>query len=159
MVRLFSFLIPKGEVEIAVDGAALADPATASPPAPSEREVPGQARDGDLAELPLIRLAWLRSGDKGNKANIGVIARKPEYLPWIWAALSEQTVAGVFEHFLDGGVERYYLPGSHSINFLLHEVLGGGGIASLRNDPQGKGYAQILLAHPIPVPGSLAEAL
>lgn len=167
VVRLFSFTLPKDEIVIAVeigdgqwmsldppredgfDPAKLERPET--PPAPSTEE--------ELIEVPLIRLALGRSGDKGNKANIGVIARKPEYLPWIWAALSEQTVAGVFEHFLDGGVERYYLPGSHSINFLLHEVLGGGGIASLRNDPQGKGYAQILLAHPVPVPGSLAEAL
>jgi hypothetical protein len=123
----------------------------AQPPIPSSEE--------DRVDVPLIRLALGRSGDKGNKANIGIIARKPEYLPWIWAALTENTVADVFEHFLEGNVERYYLPGSHSINFLLHDVLGGGGIASLHNDPQGKGYAQILLAYPIPVPCSLAEAL
>ena len=124
------------------------------PPAP---EAPGPC--GVLVEVPLIRLALGRSGDKGDKANIGIIARRPDYLPWIWAALTEQVVAETFAHFLKGRVERFYLPGSLSINFLLHEVLGGGGIASLRNDPQGKGYAQILLAHPIPVPQALAEAL
>jgi hypothetical protein len=107
----------------------------------------------------LIRLALGRSGDKGDKANIGIIARKPEYLPWIWSALTERAVAETFTHFLKGRVERFFLPGSNSINFLLHEVLSGGGVASLRNDPQGKGYAQILLDHPIPVPRVLAEAL
>ena len=68
-------------------------------------------------------------------------------------------VAERFAHFLKGGVDRYYLPGSHAINFVLHDVLGGGGVASLRNDPQGKGYAQVLLTHPIPVPSKLADSL
>ena len=77
------------------------------------------------------------------------------------AALTENEVRRRFAHFLAEGseVERFLLPGSHAINFLLHEVLGGGGVASIRNDPQGKGYAQILLATPIPVPGSIAETL
>jgi hypothetical protein len=72
-------------------------------------------------------------------------------------------VAGAFAHFLDGRVarpvERYLLPGTFAINFLLHGVLGGGGVASLRNDPQGKTYAQLLLDYPIPVPGTLVEDL
>jgi hypothetical protein len=55
-------------------------------------------------------------------------------------------------------VERFYLPGIHAFNFLLHDVLGGGGVASLRSDPQGKGYAQVLLAETIPVPPELAGA-
>jgi hypothetical protein len=55
-------------------------------------------------------------------------------------------------------VERFYMPGPHAFNFLLHEVLGGGGVASLRVDPQGKGYAQLLLAEEIPIPRALAEA-
>jgi hypothetical protein len=57
------------------------------------------------------------------------------------------------------GMTRYYLPGSHAINFLIDEALGGGGVASLRNDPQGKAYAQILLDHPIAVPPHIAEAV
>jgi hypothetical protein len=105
--------------------------------------------------MPLIRLAWGRSGDKGNLANIGIIARRAEYLPYIRAALTPQAVATVFAHYLEGSVERFDLPGSHAINFLLHDVLGGGGTASLRNDPQGKAYAQILLDYPIPVPAGL----
>ena len=112
--------------------------------------------DGDLVEVPLIRLAWGRSGDKGDKANIGIIARDPVYVAYIWHALTEAVVAERFSHFLKGAVERYYLPGSNAVNFVLHEVLGGGGIASLRNDPQGKGYAQVLLAHSIKIPKALS---
>jgi hypothetical protein len=109
--------------------------------------------------VPLEALAFARSGDKGNKANIGVIARHPEFVPYIAAALTAQRVADYFTHFLaDGGrVERFYLPGCHAFNFLLHDVLGGGGVASLRVDPQGKGYAQLLLAEAIPVPPGLAD--
>lgn len=167
MIRLFSFIHPKDDVEIAVETGdrqwmmpesshnEVFDPTVIERlPAP---EAPGPC--DELVDVPLIRLALGRSGDKGDKANIGIIARGPDYLPWIWAALTEQVVAETFAHFLKGRVERFYLPGSLSINFLLHEVLGGGGMASLRNDPQGKGYAQILLAHPIPVPQALAETL
>jgi len=167
VVRLFSFTHAKDDVEITVETAAgewkmretipdpAFDPAFIQRPIAPLPEVAGQQR----VSVPLIKLAVGRSGDKGDKANIGIIARTAEYLPWIWAALTEQAVANRFAHFLQGRVERFYLPGSHSINFLLHEVLGGGGIASLRNDPQGKGYAQILLDYPIPVPQALAEKL
>jgi len=166
VVRLFSMLIPKSAVDIVVEseGAALPcgdpggvafDPATLLRPPPP---TPPAAHDA-CVDVALEKLAWARSGDKGNKANIGVIARRPEYLPWIWAVLDEAAVAARFAHFLEGGVDRFLLPGLPAINFLLHDVLGGGGVASLRNDPQGKGYAQLLLEHPIPVPASLAETL
>ena len=112
-----------------------------------------------MSIVPLIQLAWGRSGDKGNNANIGIIARKQEYLPWIWASLTEDVVATRFAHFLEGPVERFLMPGPAAINFVLHDVLGGGGIASLRNDPQGKGYAQVLLDQPIPMPASLVETI
>ena len=107
----------------------------------------------------MIKLAWARSGDKGDKANVGVLPRHMDYAPWIWAALTEDEVTGRFAHFLDGDVQRFYLPGTGAINFLMDRILGGGGVASLRNDPQGKGYSQILLQTPIPIPQSLAEAL
>jgi hypothetical protein len=112
--------------------------------------------------VPLIKLAVARSGDKGNHSNIGVMARKPEYLAWIAAALTEGAVAEWMQHTLDaqtGKVSRWYLPGSHSLNFLLENALGGGGVASLRIDPQGKAFAQQLLEFPVPVPKALAEAL
>jgi hypothetical protein len=107
-------------------------------------------------EVPLVALAWGRSGDKGNNANIGILAREPDYLPYIRAALTEEAVARYFAHFLEGRVERFDLPGVHGVNFLLHDVLGGGGMASLRNDPQGKTYAQMLLDFPVPVPDAIA---
>jgi hypothetical protein len=107
--------------------------------------------------VPLERLAWARSGDKGDNANIGVIARRARYMPYIWAGLTEELVAGRFAHFLLGRVERFFLPGLPAMNILLHDVLGGGGIASLRADPQGKGYAQLLLAERIAIPRRLLE--
>jgi hypothetical protein len=104
----------------------------------------------------LVDLAWGRSGDKGDIANIGILARKPDYLPYIRAALTEAAVKDYFAHLCKGPVERFDLPGSHALNFLLHESLGGGGIASVRIDPQGKGFAQMLLDIEIPVPAELA---
>jgi hypothetical protein len=158
VVRLFSFLKPKTEVPAAFEMGHGSQPVAVPPgvpfdpvdirrpPAPPAPDLSSRA-----VEVPLVKLAWGRSGDKGNNANVGIIARRAEYLPFIWAALTEAAVAGRYAHFLDGRVERFLLPGSNAINFLLHDVLGGGGVASLRNDPQGKGYAQILLDHPIPV--------
>ncbi len=93
---------------------------------------------------------------RGDIANIGILARKPDYLPFIRSVLSEEVVKDYFSHVFEGKVERFDLPGSHSLNFLLHESLGGGGIASVRIDPQGKGFAQMLLDIEIPVPADLA---
>ena len=113
--------------------------------------------NGDTTEVPLITIAHGRSGDKGAKANIGIIARKAEFLPIIREQLTTGAVAEYFDHFLEGGVDRWDLPGIHAVNFLLHDVLGGGGMASLRQDPQGKAYAQMLLDFPVRVPKSLLE--
>jgi hypothetical protein len=171
VVRLFSYLTPKAAltIEIDVDGKNIEfsdsagqtfDPATITRPNdPEFIEI-----SDDMVTLPLIRLAWARSGDKGNKANIGVIARDPAFLPYIWAALSPDSVARRFGHFIEGGadaakIDKFYLPGSHAINFLIDAVLGGGGVASIRNDAQGKGYGQILLAHPAAIPAALAKKL
>ena len=115
------------------------------------------APEGEAVNVPLYALAWGRSGDKGNNANIGVIARKPEYMPYIRSVLTAECLADYYAHILEGKVERFDLPGSHALNFLLHDILGGGGMASLRIDPQGKAYAQMILDYPIPVPQSLAE--
>ncbi len=152
---LFSFLTPREEVAVRIADAEGADDFAHSPsPGPDSPERPPDSPPPDLTdavEVPLIRLAWARSGDKGDNANIGVIARRREYLPYIWHALDEATVAAAFAHFLKGRVERFLLPGCHGMNVVLHNVLGGGGTSSLRNDPQGKGYAQLLLAHPVRV--------
>ncbi|MEE4212904.1 MAG: hypothetical protein V2I43_26965, partial [Parvularcula sp.] len=88
----------------------------------------------------------------GDSANIGVIARHPELFPYLWQQLSEQVVAERFSHVLDGEVSRFALPSMYAINFHLTKALGGGGIASLRNDPQGKGFSQIMLTLPVRVP-------
>jgi hypothetical protein len=166
VVRLFSFLYPKTDVPVTVDVDGATAPVQPLPGVPFDaddirRPAPSATPDlaGDTVEVPLVQLAWGRSGDKGDKANIGIIARRPDYLPYIWTALTEDAVAARFAHFLRGPVERFLLPGSNAVNFLLHDVLGGGGVASLRNDPQGKGYAQVLLDHPITVPAALAETL
>ena len=122
-----------------------------------EAAVPTDDRTGQI-EVPLERLAWARSGDKGDKANIGVMARKREYFPWIAAALIESYVASRFEHFMASpDIDRYVLPGLPALNFVLHHALGGGGVASLRNDPQAKGYGQILLDTPVSIPAQLLE--
>ncbi|XP_023335725.1 uncharacterized protein LOC111706988 [Eurytemora carolleeae] len=94
----------------------------------------------------LEELAYTRSGDKGNSSNIGVIARHPAFLPYIRYFLSRERVANHFKHVFEGPglVKRYECPGIHALNFVLESSLGGGGIASLRPDPQGKAYGQIL---------------
>lgn len=168
VIRLFSFLAAKNacalEVEIDGERTAVAMPLITtldSSQIASDIAAPTPAGQADT-RVPLIKLAVARSGDKGNHSNIGVMARKPEYLAWIAAALSEGAVAEWMQHTLDpqtGKVTRWYLPGSHSLNFLLENALGGGGIASLRIDPQGKAFAQQLLEFPVPVPKALADSL
>ena len=104
-----------------------------------------------------MRLAWGRSGDKGDTANIGIIARRPEFLPLLRAQLTPAAVKAYFAHLVQGEVERYEVHGIHALNFLLHQALGGGGMASLRVDPLAKGYAQMLLDLPLAVPEEWLE--
>jgi len=104
--------------------------------------------------VPLIRLAHGRSGDKGDKANIGILARDPAVLPLLRGALTADAVGAYMSHAVKGPVERFEWPGLNGFNFLLHDALGGGGIASLRYDPQGKAFAQMLLDMPVRVPAA-----
>jgi hypothetical protein len=98
-------------------------------------------------------LAYGRSGDKGDKANIGVMARAPEFAPLIRAQLTVERVAAFFAHYEPTRVERWELPGLNALNFLIDGVLGGsGGTSTLRYDPQGKSYAAVLLTVPVEVP-------
>lgn len=166
MIRLFSCLVPKSSVQpvmdiqgqvtdVAVNNANGYDGVNDTP----ITQEPGLQT---AASVPLVKLAWARSGDKGNHANIGVIARKPDYLPFIKAALTPAAVARYMQHVLDpqtGKVSAWELPGLHALNFLLENSLGGGGIASLRSDPQGKAFAQQLLEFPIPVSSTIAQEL
>jgi hypothetical protein len=168
VIRLFSFLADKSHctLEVELDNErhplALAQ-LDGFEPSQVAADLPAPSAEGQAdTTVPLIELAVARSGDKGNHSNIGVMARKPEYLAWIAAALSEGAVAEWMRHVLDpqtGKVSRWYLPGSHSLNFLLENALGGGGVASLRIDPQGKAFAQQLLEFPVPVPNALARTL
>lgn len=163
VARLYSFALPKDAVSITIDVAGqkihFADIAGRpfDPDSPTRPDLPPAQQIAHGVSVPLVTLAWARSGDKGDKANIGVIARKAEYLPYICRSLTADIVSERFAHFLKGGVDRFLLPGPHALNFLLHNVLGGGGVASLRNDPQGKGYAQLLLDVPIEVPAEIAK--
>ena len=166
LIRLFSFLVDKSRCSVAIEYQgqrhAVELPASApllTPAVPIEPAKPEGRAD---ASVPLVKLAVARSGDKGNHSNIGVIARHPDYLPWIAEALTPEVIVDWMDHVLDpihGRVERWYLPGSHSLNFLLENALGGGGIASLRIDPQGKAFAQQLLEIPIAVPQYIADQL
>jgi hypothetical protein len=162
MIRLFSFLVPKSQVAITVEveGArvpfedvAACDSGLASTPVRAADQTPAPIA-APWISVPLIALAYGRSGDKGDTANIGVLARRSEFVPAIRAALTPAAVRAYFAHVVQGDVERFELPGAHGFNFLLHGALGGGGTASLRYDPQGKAYAQMLMEFPVQVPAA-----
>ena len=168
VIRLFSFLADKSQCKLEVELDGQRSPVSLplldsfTPEQIADDIAPPQPQGVADSSVPLIKLAVARSGDKGNHSNIGVMARKPEYLAWIAAALTESAVAQWMQHTLDeqtSKVTRWYLPASHSLNFLLENALGGGGVASLRIDPQGKAFAQQLLEFPVPVPKALADKL
>lgn len=167
--RVFSILIPREEVPARVDvggdcltvaaerPAAPFAPEMIERPAPPAEPAPG----GEMAKVRLIDLAWARSGDKGDAFNVGVIARRPEYLPWIRSALTEEAVKTFFAHEFEGAehpqVVRYEVPGLDALNFHCIQSLGGGQFASLRLDPLAKGKAQQLLDMELSVPASLVS--
>ncbi|MCU4531933.1 DUF1446 domain-containing protein [Acinetobacter sp. P1(2023)] len=165
VIKLFSFLIDKNQVNVEIDFEGKRYPVEvlqriSTEQLPTLTAGENAVYQGDEIEVPLIEIAHARSGDKGNHSNIGVIARKAAYLPWIRAALTEQAVASYMQHVLDaekGQVIRYELPGLNALNFMLENALGGGGVASLRIDPQGKAFAQQLLDMPVKVPAQLLE--
>jgi len=162
-IRLFSFLLPKENIRTTVDfnekQFELEIWKTKSNNVDSKNTISELSDNIDTTdtEVSLINLAYARSGDKGDHANIGVIARKPEYLPYIRDSLTPKRVAKYFSHVVKGEVERWDVPGIDALNFLLRNSLGGGGMASLNIDTQGKAYAQQLLDIMIPVPYKIAE--
>jgi len=106
-----------------------------------------------------LQLRWLahaRSGDKGNTANVGLIALEPDLYPLL---VRQVTAARVARHFrgMVSRVERFELPNLSALNFLLHDALDGGGTISLKTDAQGKVYSTALLRMEIPVPVALAR--
>lgn len=169
LVRVFNAVIPKSQVPVAIaagKGAADAEPVAVATEggfvASASESVVGVSPapcDGATVRVPLVRLCYGRSGDKGNTVNIGLVARKPEYLPFLRAAVTESAVADYFAHAIDatsGRVTRYDLPGVHAMNFVMTSALGGGGTSSIRVDSLAKGFAQQLLSMEIDAPAEWA---
>ena len=163
-IKQYAFLLDKARLQpvVDMDGVLLAvdvphsQPTVPTAAAPPVRHPVETARDHPAdREVPLIRLAWARSGDKGNTSNIGVIARDPQWLPLLREELTPERVEAWLAHLVQGPVTRYEVPGIHALNFVCEQALDGGGMASLRNDPLGKGMAQILLTMPVQVPEAL----
>ena len=111
-----------------------------------------------MARIPLLYLAHARSGDKGDTANVGVIALKPEYYPVLVEQLTVERVKQHFTGICHGGVERFELPNLEALNFLLHNSLGGGGTVSLKTDAQGKVLSTAMLRLEVEVPEEMAAA-
>lgn len=110
-------------------------------------------------KVRLLDLAHARSGDKGDTANVGVIALRREWYPLLVRQLTQERVQAHFAGVIDGGVDRYELPNLMALNFLLHGALGGGGTLSLKTDAQGKVYSTALLRMVLDIPDDEAKSL
>ena len=107
----------------------------------------------------LVDIAHARSGDKGDTANVGVIALRPEWYPVIAREVTRERVRDHFHGVITGDVDRYEVPNLNALNFLLHGALDGGGTLSLKTDAQGKVYSTALLRMVIDVPDGEARTL
>jgi len=160
-IKQFAFLLPKSEAvpRVTFEGKTEVVPMQPGSDAPLEpgadAEEQGPQPPADAVTVPLIRIAHGRSGDKGDSSNVGIIARKPEVLPWIRSQVTASAVRDYLQHLVRGKVSRYSVPGIGALNFVLEQALGGGGMASLRSDPLGKGMAQIVLSMPVRIPKTL----
>ena len=159
-IKQFSFLIDKTRLTAAtvVDGVRTEVPvpagAPATPAAPLDTAALPPAPAGET-EVALVAIAHGRSGDKGDISNIGIVACSNAAWDFLRAWLTAERVAAFMAFAVKGRVTRHELPGIHALNFVCEEALGGGGMASMRNDPLGKGMAQILLSMPVMVPRAL----
>lgn len=113
----------------------------------------------EMAKVKLVTLAHARSGDKGDTANVGLIALKPEYYPILVEQVTAERVREHFRGICFGEVERFEIPNLNALNFLLHESLDGGGTISLKTDAQGKTYSAALLRMDVEVDEKLAREL
>lgn len=162
VVAQFSFLIDKSEVvpTVSVDGTPVdfvpRVQTQQSTPAPSDA-LPAVPYTGPTTTCLLIDIAVARSGDKGNSANVGLMARSPAFYEVICREVTADKVAAWFGHVTKGEVSCYAAPGMGAINFLLRETLDGGGTSSLHLDKLAKTYGQQLLAMPVEVPSALLE--
>jgi hypothetical protein len=167
VIRLFSFFVDKAtvgrpklqvgdraavEVVVPFDGGYV-------PPDPHRAAVTATIPRETTIDMPLSRLAYARSGDKGNDSNIAIIARKPKYMPLLRRELTPERIVEHLGHLVGGPAQRFEAPGLHALNFLIRDALGGGGMASRRIDPQGKAYGQMALEMTIPVPKSWAKEI
>ena len=164
LIRQFSFLIDKPRLCAAfvADGVRIEVPvpagAPATPAAPLQIAASPAAAAGET-EVALVAIAHGRSGDKGDISNIGIVARSDAAWHFLRAWLTPERVARYMAFAVKGRVTRHELPGIHALNFVCEEALGGGGMASMRNDPLGKGMAQILLSMPVTVPRALLASV
>ena len=168
VIKLCSFLVPKDQVRLQVqidgqvtDASDHTDSTAAwTPPAEDTSSDCSASTDTHepLHDCRLIDLAWARSGDKGDDENIGVIARHARAWDWLRTQLQAHQVQAYFSHLVQGPVLRYEVPGLQALNFVLLQALGGGGVCSLRSDPLGKSFAQMLLDMPLRVPASVLAA-
>lgn len=110
-------------------------------------------------KIELLKLAHARSGDKGDTANVGVIALKEDFYPLLAREVTAERVKEHFGEMIKGEVERFELPNLGALNFLLHESLGGGGTLSLMTDAQGKTFSTALLRMKIEIPDKEAQNL
>ncbi|MBA4124204.1 MAG: hypothetical protein H0X72_17315 [Acidobacteria bacterium] len=110
-------------------------------------------------KIELLKLAHARSGDKGDTANVGVIALRDEFYPLLLREVTEEKVKEHFGEIVKGAVERFELPNLKALNFLLHESLGGGGTLSLMTDAQGKTFSTALLRMEIEIADEEANNL
>ncbi|MBT8489076.1 MAG: hypothetical protein HKN72_17415 [Gemmatimonadetes bacterium] len=112
-----------------------------------------------MTKVQLVHLAHARSGDKGDTANVGVIAYDEAHYCLLREQLTPEAVKAHFGEMVKGDVERFELPNLSALNFLLYGALGGGGTMSLMNDAQGKVFSTGLLRMEIDVPADVAEAV
>ena len=110
-------------------------------------------------KVRLVDIAHARSGDKGDTANVGVIALRPDWYPLIAESLTQSRVAQHFAGVITGDVERFELPNLHALNFLLHGALDGGGTLSLKTDAQGKVFSTAMLRMVLDVEDARARTL
>lgn len=160
VVAQFAFLLNKSEVvpTVSVDGVSVnfTPPQQDTIPTPEPSPAPeAKPYKGAITTCQLIDIAVARSGDKGNSANVGLMARRPEFYDVICREVTPQKVADWFAHVTKGEVSCYAAPGMGAVNFLLRETLDGGGTSSLHLDKLAKTYGQQLLAMPVDVPSAL----
>lgn len=166
VVRLYTFLIDKTRLDPPVVSVGAQAPVTVHVPpgapaaarpeaaasAPAATASPAAHGADELVTVPLLRVAHARSGDKGDASNIAILCRQPGYVDHLRRELTPERIAAHFAGCVSGEVQRFEAPGLHAFNFLLQEALGGGGMASLRLDAQGKAYGQRALEMLVSVP-------